>query len=210
MSVIDLTADLGLEMIQREAFIVLVQNINTAIAEQEAIWDERDEELATILDAPKVETNLEMVEKQNFYQGHHPSLIEAELDRFPNVCVISDRADPGPGNLDQVTVYRDRLVVEVMVKSEINEGEVNRRVHRTTSAVNAVLQANRTLNGRVQEIAETPRAFITDVVGRKAQTSYGAQWYWQGSRLEYVVQKEAVMPPSSTGAFMAGASIDQS
>lgn len=203
MSTLITTPLVGLEQIQREAFIVLFEGLNGTIAEIESAMHESDEAIATLTEQPYAETLIERIANENFYEGHIPSLIKAPVDRYPNCAVMAVRATPGAGSdqLDQLTAYRDQIFVEIMAKSAMSEVEVNRRVRRTAEAVNVCMMRNQTLNGIVHGFDSAPIVNISDVFTRKERTSYGPHWYWQGARLEYAVRKEAVHPSSSPGSI---------
>jgi hypothetical protein len=195
---------LGLERIQREAFLVLFNNLNQELQILESAWTTLDNQLAVETGRDFDPIALESVEDFNFHMGHRPSLIEAPIQRYPNVSVMAYQVRPVSANpIDQMAMNLDRLFIEIMVKSpqfatsteEATAGQieaeriVNARVQRTTDAVNNVIQSNRTLNGTVQEIIGTPSVIISDVFPRAEKTSYGQPWLWQGSRLEYEVSK---------------------
>lgn len=205
-----------LQVVQREAWFLILANIDAAIAEYNAVGKEADGVMSDRLEAiglPRLpDVELEVVEKSNIHSGHRPSLIQAPIDQYPNISVMADRADPNPesAEFDHLSIFTDRLRVEVMVKAD-SEDMIESRIHRMTAAVNAIVMGNRTLSGTVQEIGDTPRVFLTDVFPRQEQTSYGAQWYWQGARIDYGVVKEATLQMSTNGAFLRGAyDIDQS
>lgn len=207
-------ATTGLEEIQREALIVLMDHLNDAIADVEAYWSPRDIEMAERRGVEYVPTLLERVDSANFHEGHRPSLIKAPIDAYPAVCAICLRSTPAAGSelLDQMDVYTNSLYVEMMVKSSADEQECNRRVQRMATAVNLCMMANQTLNGIVSGLNTAPTAIISDLFTRKERTAYGTEWFWQGARNEYAVRKEAAQPASNTGFFRPAASkydIDQ-
>lgn len=195
---------LGLERIQREAFLALFKKLNEEIAILESAWTTLDNELAVETGRDFDPITLERVEDFNFHMGHRPSLIEAPIQRYPNVSVMAYQVRPeGVIQIDQMSQSLDRLFIELMVKSphyttttdEASDGQieaervVNARIQRMTDAVNNVIQSNRTLNGTVQDINGIPSVIISDVFPRAEKTSYGQPWLWQGSRLEYEVSK---------------------
>jgi hypothetical protein len=198
---------LGLERVARECLIVLMETLNDELPAQDAIWAPLDEDLATRRGVVYEPVTLEPVEIQNFSLGHRPSLIEAPVEGYPNVSVMADRAGQSPyDEIDQMNNYQLRLFIECMVKSLKGEEEVNARVQRMTDAVNVCVMSNPTLRGVVYGIDGEPEIQFTEVFPRKERTSYGAEWFWQGSRIEYTVLKEATMPsgsfsrPATTGA----------
>lgn len=193
---------LGLERIAREACIVLLETLNDAISEQETAWNTLDEEFADARGIDYVPITLEPVEGSNFYLGHRPSLLNASVDKYPNVSVMADHAGAGGDQYDQGEVYSNRLWVEIMVKSttseeEPNEEEVNARIQRTVDAVNICMLSNPTLRGTIHGYEGPPSADVGEVFTRKENTAYGNEFVWQGARLEYMVRKEAQMPLGS-------------
>lgn len=204
---------LGLERIQREAFLVLYNNLNQELAILQTAWTTLDQQLSTATGRDFNAITLEAVEEYNFHMGHRPSLIEAPIARYPNVSVMAyqSRVD-GVTQIDQMVQLSDRLFIECMVKSpqydtttvEASDGQieaervVNARIQRMTDAVNNVIQNNRSLNGVVQEISQVPNVIISDVFPRAEKTSYGPMWLWQGSRLEYEVSKLSHIEENAT------------
>lgn len=203
------TPSTGSEQIQRAALYVLHKTINEAIGLVQAAWVASDTEHATVFGNTYIPTILEPIQNKNFHEGHRPSLINAPVDRYPNVAVMAYRATPAPGTdlFDHQENYRVSLAVEVMVKAMSEEGEevCNRRAHRLVDAVHVSLMANTTLGGLVSGFDGTPTTSVTELFTRKdrggndsgqrgARTAYGPEWFWQGGRLEYAVRKEAAMP----------------
>lgn len=185
---------LGLERIAREALIVLIDNLNDELESVQATWTTLDTQLAQLRREPLREVKLELVELSNFVLGHRPSLIEAPIENYPNVAVLSEAAIPA--NIEQpdtIHIFQDTLIIELMVRSKEGEEHVNRRAWRTVEAVNNVIQANRTLNGLVEEITSPVNAVISDCLIRTERASNGVPWFWQGARLEYEVLKVAVL-----------------
>lgn len=199
---------ISLEDVQRQGFLVLFDNLNSALAEVEAMRAVQDEALAIHTGREYVPTAIEMIAPDNFIEGHRPSLIGAPVEAYPNVSVMANLATPAPGTdqLDHQEAFSLALFVEVMVKSATSEEEVNRRVQRTAEAVQLVLSRHSTLNETVSGLG-TATVEVSDVFTRKERTAYGPHWYWQGARIRYAVRKEA-SHPSSTGSFLRAADYD--
>lgn len=197
------TPILGLEFIQRGAVLLLAKNLNPTIEEIAATMDISDQEFATAMGRTYVPTVVEPIEMENFYEGHRPSLIEAPIEKYPNVAAWTVEAVPSAesAELDHQSSYINMLYVEVMVKSEVDEEEVNRRVARTAESVHACILRDPTFGGILQGLDGDPTVRLADVFVRRERTSYGDRWFWQGARLEYAVRKEAVLPSSSTGSI---------
>lgn len=200
---------IGIEAIQRAAFVQLYSGLNDAIARSSAFMAHSDEALATFTGRVYSPTVLEPVDPENFYEGHRPSLINAPIERYPNCSVMVNQATPAALDLvDQADAYRCNLMVEVMVKGIDDEEEVNRRVNRMLEAANMVMMSDQTLGNTVNSFDSPPVIFVGDLFTRKEKTSYGSQWLWQGARLEYGIRKEAARP-SSNGALLPLFDIDQ-
>jgi hypothetical protein len=96
-----------------------------------------------------------------------------------------------------------RLWIEVMVKSigsdAFTDAEdaaaaeaVNNRLMRTAQAVHTTMKAGpaRTLNGAVPKIGQIlPTITNGDVFVRRQEKGRGPRWFWQGARLEYVIEQ---------------------
>jgi hypothetical protein len=212
----DFSNSTGLEALQTAALVLMHDQINDAIADAEAAGQARDAALGERLGIEMPEIELERVDLTphgssptgNIYFGHRPSLINADINGYPNIAIIADRFDPLGGGIDQGYDLLDRLRIEIMVKGLGENGEelVNRRIQRTMDAVNAVVQSNPTLGGTVQGLEEQSRGFIGNVFPRKAETSYGTVWYWQGAQLNYAVRKTSVLSSNaSPEPLLAGA-----
>jgi hypothetical protein len=210
---LDLSLRSGLEVVQTEALVVLYEQLNDALTDMEIHCAHADGLLADRLGVDVPTLTLEPIDQTprldspfgNFYIGHRPSLIDAPIEHYPNVCVIADRFDP-IGGFDQGTDVLDRLRIEIMVKSLDGEESVNKRIVRTADAVLAVIQANTTLNGTVAGLEDQQRGFIGAVFPRESQTSYGSRWYWQGARLDFTVRKTGAHSSGLSGGFLRTAS----
>lgn len=200
---------IGLEPIQRAAFRQLYDGLNGALSQMALFMDRSDEEMATLRGAVYEPTVLEPIDPTNFYEGHRPSLINAAIEKYPNCSVMANQATPATLDLiDQADAYRCNLFVEVMAKTTDSEEVVNRRVQRMAEAVNITMMTDQSLGGVVTAFDGPPVVVVGDVFVRKEKTSYGAEWLWQGARLEYAVRKEAARP-SSNGAVLPAFDIDQ-
>lgn len=193
----------GMERVEREALIVLLETVNDALPAQIALWEELDQHLADMRGIDYEPTNLEPIPAEHFHQGYKPSLINADIEEYPNIAVICDDAGPSGGReeTDQIDNYGLRLIVEVMVKAD-DEELCNRRIKRTADAVNICMMSNPTLRGTIHGFESTPSINLSEVFLRKEETSYGPEWCWQGARIEYTVRKESQIP-SGDFAFIA-------
>lgn len=193
-------ASVGLETIQRAALLQLKNGLNDAIQAIEAEWTPLDQAYATAMGQTYVATTLETVPEGSFMEGHRPSLMEAPIEKYPNVSCMAYTAMPSTDQIDQADMFNDQLYIELMVKSQVFSSDadevsaetiVNRRIQRMTDAVRRVISADLTLGGQSLALQDPPTINITDAFIRRFEKSRGDRWLWQGSRIEYTVTKYA-------------------
>jgi hypothetical protein len=187
----DLTIRLGTEAIQRQALIVLFDYLNDTIVSMNSTWAVEDDEFWAALNRGNEEWYVEPIADQNFYPGTIPSLINAPIENYPNVCTICYIANPPGSSDDDGELYQNLLAIEVMVKSVNSEQEVNSRIQKTLDAIHLTFMnslENRTLNNTVPQLG-APRMSVGDVFVRREKTNRGDKWFWQGGTLEYTVSK---------------------
>lgn len=206
MTTLALNPTFGLGAIQRAALTQIFTDLNDVIDEinDEKIPEDIDFETFLGRDNP-TGTETEHILPGNFHEGHRPSLIKADIDKYPNCCVWTVRAVPAgeSANSDHTSIYNNLLYIEVMVKANPDEDEedVNRRIERTAEAVHICMSRDLSLGGKVSGLSSEPSVNLSDVFVRRERTSTGPQWFWQGARLEYAVRKDAVMPSSTPGSI---------
>jgi|SRR3990172_5182604 len=192
----ELTTRLSLEKIQRQALLVLANmslGLNTQITSMQPTWTAEDDQLYAALGRPNPDWTVETVLTSNFHPGTSKGILKWSVDKFPNVCSICYQAfSPNDDNNDQGEMYSDRLAIEIAVKSEESEEEVNSRIQKTLDAAHLVLWENRTLGNIVPEIPTPPDVTIGDVQIRRYLDGKGDNWYWQGGSLDYIVNKYVV------------------
>lgn len=203
---------LGIEIIQQEILLLMAENLNGAVVQVNDFMAPRDQQFAARLGRPYVPVTVESVAADNFVDGHRPSLIDAPITNYPNCSVWVVRTTPTPESamLDQLSAHRNLVYIEVMVKSEASEEEVNRRMIRMVEGVNLVVMSHQTVGGVVHGLDSDPAVTISEVFTRKERSAYGPHWFWQGARLEYAVRKEAVHPSSSSGSIFRAAGVGNS
>lgn len=194
------TGRLSLELVQREALIVLFDGLNDMITSMDSTWSSEDDALLSALGRGAATWTVEQIPNENFYPGTIPSLINAPIDKYPNVCVVCYRGDPKVSSDDLGENYTHTLAVEIMVKSgsfdsdvNLSEGifyeqEVNSRIQKTLDAAHLTLLANRHLNNTIPELP-APTVTIGDLFVRREEGGKGPRWYWQGGTLEYELDK---------------------
>lgn len=190
----------GLEDIQRATFYMFFSKMNGMLQQISDYWTPRDLRFDEVTGRSTSPTVLESIPNANFHEGHKPSLINGAPENYPNLAVFAMRADPNEedGPFDQIDSWSDQILVEIMVKGE-DEDLVNRRIQRTTEAAVACLREYPTLGGAVLGPESSPVVTISDVFALKADPSnggYGERLIWQGSAIEWIIQKKSTQPQS--------------
>lgn len=180
--------DIDTEKIQREAILILFDNLNDKIDDLEEDWNTRDSDFFNRMNQVSPDWSVEHIADDNFHSGTLAQLMSRPISDYPNCCAIAYVADPTGSDDDEGEIYQIRLAVEVMVKSEVSEQEVNSRIKKTVEAVQRVFKdgfENRTLNHTVSELGR-PRETTGDVFKVVKDNKV---WFWQGGSLEYPVIK---------------------
>lgn len=216
----------GLEDVQRAAFYVFFEGVNTALEQIESYWAERDQIFVERTGIDLDKTTLEEIPAQNFHEGHKPSLIRGTPEDYPNLAVFATRATVAAESdrMDQMDAWVNSLLVEIMVKAEGDtdadhraEEIVNRRCHRTAEAVVLTLRRNINLGGAVRGIMTAPTISLGDVFavrstsdggGYPGQGGSGGRYLWQGASIEFRVQKDSVLPSSGGETFGSASQVD--
>jgi len=185
----------GTELIETEAIKILYSELNTELVSVQDRWESRDQEVNQLIGVEPITVEQELVIEGNYYYGHTPSLIEAPIDKYPNICAISDNADQSESGIDQMNNYAVGLAIEIMCKSLYNESEVNRRTNRTLEAVHNVMMRNQTLNGLIEGFDSDPSAILTDVFTRSDHPQGNdIKWFWRAGRIDYQITRNALIP----------------
>jgi hypothetical protein len=184
----------GTELIEREAIIILSQQLNEELLAVQLLWEDKDIEINQLIGEEPITVDLEPVEERNFHYGSKPSLIEAPIDNYPNICAIADSADASDSDYDQFNNYVNTLAIEIMCKSLYNESEANRRASRTLQAVHNVMMRNQTLNGIIEGFDNDPSSILSDVFTRSDHSQGEPDWYWRAGRIDYQITRQAKIP----------------
>jgi hypothetical protein len=182
-----LTNSTGMERLSRDIGRYLLPILNDQIAAATSLWAPEDATFAAEFNKPYVPVVLEEMKPENYHFGHIPSLIEAPLDKYPNIAIMCAEMSSVPDSFDQGDEFSFNTFIEIMVKSVTTQEDVNSRIQRTTDAVHSLLLGDRSIGGRVT-MFELTSGVISDVFKRKEAKSRGADWFWQGSRLEYTTR----------------------
>lgn len=185
----------GLEEIERQVHIILYEQLNDQLDIQEQLWYEEDEDFASRIGSDLGKTFLEHIEPENFYSGHRPSLLKGNQDKFPNIAVMCYMAQSeDEDRVDQMQNWSVGIDIEVMVKSEDSEEEVNRRMHRTLEAINQVMFANEDLNGYSIGFNSDPDVEMTNIFIQSEEVSHGENWYWCAAIMRYNITRRSKLP----------------
>lgn len=187
---VDYSQAIRTEDIQREALLILYDNLNDKIDELEEQWAYKDEDLYTRMDKVAPDWSVEHIPSDNFLPGTLAPLMKRPITEYPNIATIAYIARPTPDSNDNGNMYYITLAIECMVKSEKSEQEVNSRIKKTMEAVHLTFfdsWDNRTLNHLVHELP-APQETTGDVF-KVEDRSTGVSWFWQGGSLEYLVSK---------------------
>lgn len=196
---------IGFEPLSRATRLILFEQLNDEIDRQAERWDMADLALQELgLDPGVGQIEVQHVEPGNFFEGPHKSLAESPPDRFPNVSAAGYMTIPAAANfqLDQVDVNDLTLFVETMaIAGPVPKGQevafetiVHRRIQRTTEAVAAVIRRSGTLLGTVNPIERPPRGGIGNPSWvKREKAGAGPRYLWQGSRLQYTLQRHAAL-----------------
>ena len=183
----------GLEQIEREVHIILHDQLNDELETQEAIWYDADEEFSETIGSKVGKTYLEPIPLENFYSGHRPSLLGGGPENFPNVCVMCYSGIP-TDDIDQMQNFLIDIDIEIMIKSELNEEDANRKIHRTLEAVNQVMFRNESINGFSIGYTSDPDVIITNIFYQNEEVSHGKEWWWMGARIGYNIIRHSKLP----------------
>jgi hypothetical protein len=187
---VDFTQAVRTEDIQRECLLILFDQLNDKMDELEQGWRQKDEDLYSRMDKVAPDWSVEHIPSDNFLPGTLAPLMSRPITEYPNVATIAYIARPNNSRDDQGEMYGVRLGIEVMVKSEKSEQEVNSRIKKTLEAIHLTLfdnWDNKTLNHLVHDMS-APSETTGDVF-KVQDRGTRESWFWQGGRLEYVVSK---------------------
>jgi hypothetical protein len=194
---------IGFEPLSRATRLVLYEQLNDEIARQQERWALADLELQRLgLDPDVGQVEVEQIPTANFFEGPHKSLLTSPIERFPNISTAAYMTVPSAEQFDQIDQNDLSLFVESMaIAGPVPDGLevayetiVHRRIQRMTEAVAAVIRRSGTLLGTVNPIQMPPRGGVGNAswLGKKDKGA-GERYLWQGSRLQYTLQRHAAI-----------------
>lgn len=180
-----------MEVASRAALVVLKNGLNTQLASDQTGWNAEDASFATAMGIPTFTVPLEPIVRWEVSTS--PSALSLPKDQFPFVCVYVNEISNVPNVHDHVEKRSFALIVEIFCKSTLSAQEVHSRTNRTVEAAHKVIVANRTLNNKVRRIFNQPRRAMLSESYRGSPDDHGVDlmWWWQGGRLEYMVEKSS-------------------
>lgn len=131
----------GLEELLDEIEIVLMRDINDALAEVYDRMRERDQARALRRNEPYEPLEYHAVPPEHFHTGNFPSLVLDEVPKedYPYIVLTVESYSPDAEDArqDHLNVFRDALVVHCLAHAEPDEGSevVFRRAVRMGEAV---------------------------------------------------------------------------
>lgn len=192
---------IGFEPVERAVRLLLGDRLNDEIAAHADTWHQADLQMQSLgFDNGVGQVDLEPVAAANIHGGKHETMMHAPPDRFPAVCVMAYQTAPvaTSGFGDQIDSSQLQIQIEVFVKAgpvpddestwRAFETITNRRIMRTTEAVNAVLRRDPMLLGSTAGVQEPPRGGIGPqrwVDGKPGEPRY----MWQGAAIQYTAQR---------------------
>lgn len=198
----ELSTDIGFELPTRAVVLMMLDGINDQLKRQEDRWKQADLEYQELTGGGVAQIDLERFEAANIQDGPHQSIVSSPPERFPFLGVMSYLTTPKAEQSDHIHENTLRLFLEIFVKvgpvpegAEIDhETILHRRIERTTEAANAVILSNKNLRGTVPDgIRTPPRGGIGNMAWIKygGADGHGPRFMWQGSRLEYTLQRQS-------------------
>ena len=125
---VDYSSKIGAELVQRQALLVLFDNLNNKITSLSTGWTTDDNTFWGLLGRGTPNWTVETVDNSNFYPGTVPSLMAAvagletpDPEKYPNVSTFTHRGDPKLSDDDTGENFTLTLAVEIMVKSFLSE-----------------------------------------------------------------------------------------
>jgi hypothetical protein len=191
----------GLELTGRIVFQMLYEGLNERLEELESYWESMDRDFAELTRSPVREVVLEGVPATSFYDGIHPSFLEAPIEAYPNVSVTAYDSRDSAEQFDQVDVFENRVFVEAWAKSDpgsqdgsddvVMETVVYRRCQRLGEAIVLVLRDDTTLRGNFQPMKRPPRLRLANPSARRVSKGAGERFMTQLARVDFTIDKNA-------------------
>lgn len=179
-----LLGDLQLEEVAMALLISVKDGLPDAITTVESEQNAKDAGWAAALESTLPAVTLDL--PVEYLPGHHPALLERELDYFPSVVVMcyDHRSAPTDNLIDQVERMANTAYVE-MAFADPDETVINRKAWRYAKALHRAIARDPNLGGMVEEITASPTVMVSNASARRVSYETDEVTYLQLCRLEY-------------------------
>lgn len=180
----------------RAVIVALKQGMPASLDAVETDYDAQDAEYASLMGISAFDLDLEDIKK--FHAGHVEPLLNYEVskDDVPYVAAFAYRSTPTATEFDHVTKSARRLEVICVVKADQAidgislQEQVYLRAERTCEAIHRVLSEDRRFGGASRRTFVDPEVTMSNSWrGGPDNSGIDMDWYWQGGRLVYNVEK---------------------
>lgn len=191
---------MGWEPIARATRLILARDLNDEIDSHSEKWSAADLQLQQMGFDPGVgQVDVDHVPDDHLHEGPHESFLSAPIEMFPNISVMAylNRPSARQGYASMPTNDITLEVVTICAAGPIPDGLetafetiVHRKIQRTSEAVIAVIQNDKTLLGTVLPQELPPSGGIGKqswIRPRNGET--GPMDIFHGSRLQYTLQR---------------------
>jgi hypothetical protein len=179
-----LLGDLQLEEVAMALLISVKDGLPGAITSVETEQNAKDAAWALALGTALPPVTLDL--PVEYLPGHHPAMLDRELDYFPSVVVMcyDHRSAPTDNLVDQVERMANTAYVE-MAFTDVDETVINRKAWRYAKALHRAIARDPNLGGVVEEIVATPSVMVSNASARRVSFETDDVVYLQLCRLEY-------------------------
>lgn len=183
------------ELVQRAAALQIIAELPDQISLQQTLWVDRDLDWANATSRPLTNMIIKPVDPRSVYTGHRLSLQDAPQNTFPAITVRCFNSSPTQDQPDQYDSQDLTLIVEVWVSTgpyddpvanQADSDEIDRQLHRLTSAVRGCINADRSIGNTTMGIQRPPTVIPSLPFVRKVdQTNTGQKYLVQAVELTY-------------------------
>jgi hypothetical protein len=191
---------LGSEALVDIVFLALRDNMDDALAVQQARWDAHDQYLAAQLDMDWTQLVLEPIPLDNFHVGSIPSFvgIEDRVANYPMLVVVPGRTTPDAENamLDQIDVYSNAVAIHTFSRASDAEGATiaYRRAMRMAEAVHYVVHNDTTLRSVTRGVAGPLLVERSEPWYFPPEDGHGEDWCWMAVMHQYAFRNYSQTP----------------
>jgi hypothetical protein len=186
------------ELVQRAAAVQIIEQLPSAIIDVHAVWAGRDADWALARNRPAIGTTLKAVNPSSvFLAGVDMQLQDPDI--FPAISIRCGNSIPAEDREqgDQFDQLENTLTIEIWavigpyteaLSDHSNLEEIDRIIHRLTSAVRLAINFDRSLGETTMGIRRPPRArFALPFVMKSTAQNIGGSYLAQAAELTYTV-----------------------